>query len=161
MGTLTDITSTARNKQLRSIDSPMQAPKNAPSQPEGNGKGNFMSPTMASSKRTNASIACKEGPRTSTPTSVKLEKASTAKWMNSAARRVGLRRVGDGTPRSKKEGLKNSATAVTFPDKVRDQLGIPGGKGIWEVNEHSLHSFTTQFECLLPFFAFAARVLPA
>ncbi|KAL8878068.1 MAG: hypothetical protein Q9192_008531, partial [Flavoplaca navasiana] len=87
MGTLTDITSTAGNKQLRSIDSPMQSPKNAPSQSEGKGKGNFMSPTMASSKRTNASTLSKEGPRTSTPTSVKLEKASTAKWMNSAARR--------------------------------------------------------------------------
>ncbi|KAL9035114.1 MAG: hypothetical protein Q9180_005033 [Flavoplaca navasiana] len=118
MGTLTDITSTAGNKQLRSIDSPMQSPKNAPSQSEGNGKGNFMSPTMASSKRTNASTLSKEGPRTSTPTSVKLEKASTAKWMNSAARRVGLRRVGDGTPRSKKEGLMTTAKAITFPDKL-------------------------------------------
>ncbi|KAL8657437.1 MAG: hypothetical protein Q9226_001909 [Calogaya cf. arnoldii] len=117
MGTLTDITSSAKNKQLRSVDSPLQSPKNAPSQSEGHVKGHFMSPTMASSKKANPS-ATKDESRNSTPTSIKIEKASTTKWMTSAARRVGLRRLGDGTPRSKKEGSKNSNNAVTFPDKL-------------------------------------------
>ncbi|KAL8846767.1 MAG: hypothetical protein Q9221_008173 [Calogaya cf. arnoldii] len=117
MGTLTDITSSARNKQLRSVDSPLQSPKNAPSLSEGHVKGHFMSPTMASSKKANPS-ATKDETRNSTPTSIRIEKASTAKWMTSAARRVGLRRLGDGTPRSKKEGSKSSGNAVTFPDKL-------------------------------------------
>ncbi len=116
MGTLTDITSSAGNKQLRSVDSPMQTPKSAPSQSEGQVKGNFMSPTMASSKKANPSPTPKDETRNSTPTSIKLEKASTAKWVTSAARRVGLRR--DGAPRSKKERLKSSGHAVTLPDKV-------------------------------------------
>ncbi|KAL8673572.1 MAG: hypothetical protein Q9168_002004 [Polycauliona sp. 1 TL-2023] len=120
MGTLTDITATAQNKQLRSVDSPIPilgTPKDAPS--EGHVKGNFMSPTITSSKKANASTTSKDAIRNSTPTSLKLEKASTAKWMTSAARRVGLRRIGgDGTPRSKKEGRSNSSNAVTFPDKL-------------------------------------------
>ncbi|KAL8995392.1 MAG: hypothetical protein Q9169_004869 [Polycauliona sp. 2 TL-2023] len=113
MGTLTDITSTARNKQLRSVDSPV------PSRSGSHVKGNFMSPTITSSKKGHDSITSKEETRNSTPTSVKLEKASTAKWMTSAARRVGLRRIGgDGTPRSKKEGVRSSRNAVIFPDKL-------------------------------------------
>ncbi|KAL8680513.1 MAG: hypothetical protein Q9186_003312 [Xanthomendoza sp. 1 TL-2023] len=119
MGTLADITSKASNKNMRNLNSPMGIPKNAPSQSDGNGKSNFMSPTMASTKKTNASPISKDDTRNSTPTSVRLEKASTAKWMTSAAKRVGLRRVtADGTPRSKKEGLKLSSNAVTFPDKL-------------------------------------------
>ncbi|KAL8911699.1 MAG: hypothetical protein Q9172_007626 [Xanthocarpia lactea] len=119
MGTLTDITSKASNKNLRSVDSPVQTIKNAPSQSDNHGKGNFMSPTLASSKKANASTTSTHETRTSTPTFIKLEKASTAKWMTSAARRVGLRRVGgDGNPRSKKEGLKRSGNAVIFPDKL-------------------------------------------
>ncbi|KAL8814989.1 MAG: hypothetical protein Q9223_005834 [Gallowayella weberi] len=120
MGTLTDITSKASNKNIRDLNSPMGTSKNAPSQSHGNTKSNFMSPTMASTKKaTNASPAPKDDTRNSTPTSIRLEKASTAKWMTSAAKRVGLRRVaGDGTPRSKKEGLKLSSNTVTFPDKL-------------------------------------------
>ncbi|KAL8774121.1 MAG: hypothetical protein Q9209_001229 [Squamulea sp. 1 TL-2023] len=120
MGTLTDITSKASNKNLRSVDSPIRTSKDVPSQSENHVKGNFMSPTMASTKKANnATPPTNHGTRTSTPTSIRLEKASTAKWMTSAARRVGLRRVaGDGTPRSKKEGLKSSVNAVTFPDKL-------------------------------------------
>lgn len=123
MGTLTDITSSAGNKQLRSVHSPMQTPKSAPSQSEGQVKGNFMSPTTASSKKANATPTSKDETRNSTPTSIKLEKASTAKWVTSAARRVGLRRVGgDGAPRSKKETSKSSGHAVTLPDKVRHSI---------------------------------------
>ncbi|KAL8785034.1 MAG: hypothetical protein Q9213_003627 [Squamulea squamosa] len=122
MGTLTDITSKASNKNLRSVNSPIRTSKDVPSQSDNHVKGNFMSPTMASTKKANINNATpptNNGTRTSTPTSIKLEKASTAKWMTSAARRVGLRRVGgDGTPRSKKEGLKASTNAVTFPDKL-------------------------------------------
>lgn len=72
-----------------------------------------MTPTMASAKKATHN-------RTSTPTSMSIEKAVTGKWMTSAVRRVGLRRIGgDGTPRSKKEGPKHFHNAVTFPDKVR------------------------------------------
>ncbi|KAL8732979.1 MAG: hypothetical protein Q9166_002377 [cf. Caloplaca sp. 2 TL-2023] len=105
---------------MRNVNSPLQTPKNAPSQSDSNTvKGNFMSPTMASTKKANAPSTSREETRSATPSSIKLEKASTAKWMTFAAKRVGLRRVGgDGTPRSKKEGLKVPHNALTFPDKL-------------------------------------------
>ncbi|KAL8717550.1 MAG: hypothetical protein Q9225_005215 [Loekoesia sp. 1 TL-2023] len=111
MGTLTDITSKAVNKNMRPGGSPMPTSKSTPSQIENSPKANFMTPTMASAKKATHN-------RTSTPTSMSIEKAVTGKWMTSAVRRVGLRRIGgDGTPRSKKEGSKQSHNAVTFPDK--------------------------------------------
>lgn len=120
MGTLTDITSRAVNKNLRNARSPLHTPKNTPSHSEKNAKtNNFMTPTMASSTRANVTPGWRGHTRTSTPTSLNGEKAVTGKWMSSAAKRVGFRRVGgDGTLRSKKEGSKQSYNAVTFPDKV-------------------------------------------
>ncbi|KAL8897904.1 MAG: hypothetical protein Q9207_006968 [Kuettlingeria erythrocarpa] len=120
MGTLTDITSRAVNKNLRNAGSPSHTPKNTPSHSEKNAKtSNFMTPTMASSTRANITPRSAGHTRTSTPTSLNVEKAATGKWMSSAAKRVGFRRVGgDGTLRTKKEGSKQSYNAVTFPDKV-------------------------------------------
>lgn len=120
MGTLTDITSRAVNKNLRGAGSPLHTPKKTPSHSENSAKtNNFMTPTMASSTKANATSNSKGHTRTSTPTSMNIEKAVGGKWMTSAAKRVGFRRVGgDGTLRSKKEGSKQSYNAVTFPDKV-------------------------------------------
>lgn len=118
MGTLTDITSKAINKNMRAGGSPMLTPKGKSSHNDHGTKANFMTPTMASAKKANHSQA-------STPTSTSIEKAVTGKWMTSAVRRVGLRRVeGDGTPRSKKEGSKKANNALTFPDKVRHLYNI-------------------------------------
>ncbi|KAL8735502.1 MAG: hypothetical protein Q9181_002774 [Wetmoreana brouardii] len=119
MGTLTDITFKTINKDMRNGGSPMQLSSNAPSQSAGKRKGNFMSPTMASTTKGNPFSTSKVDTRASTPSSIKIEKAATGKWMTSAARRVGLRRVGgDGIPRSKKEGSKMAQNAVSFPDKL-------------------------------------------
>ncbi|KAL9029201.1 MAG: hypothetical protein Q9196_002537 [Gyalolechia fulgens] len=97
---------------MRPGGSPMPTPKGTPSQTDHSTKANFMTPTMASTKKANHN-------QTSTPTSTSIEKAVTGKWMTSAVRRVGLRRVGgDGTPRSKKEGSKQPLNAVSFPDKL-------------------------------------------
>ncbi|KAL8706083.1 MAG: hypothetical protein Q9201_000848 [Fulgogasparrea decipioides] len=113
MGTLTDITSKTINRDMRNGGSPMQLSSNAPSQSVSNRKGNFMSPTMASTTRVNPSSTSRADTRASAPSSIKIEKAATGKWMTSAARRVGLRRVGgDGTPRSKKEGSKMTQNAL-------------------------------------------------
>ncbi|KAL8688152.1 MAG: hypothetical protein Q9218_005866 [Villophora microphyllina] len=116
METLTDITSKVANKNMRSGTSPLHLLANAPSQSKGKHEANFMSPTMASTKRANESS---NSPVPTPASSIKPEKATTGKWMTSAARRVGLRRTGgDGTPRSKKEGLKVPQNAVAFPDKL-------------------------------------------
>ncbi|KAL8827849.1 MAG: hypothetical protein Q9170_006849 [Blastenia crenularia] len=130
MGTLTDITSRAINKNMRAGGSPMLTPKGSPYQSENGTKSNFMTPTMASAKKANAASVSKEHVRSSTPNSVGVEKAVTGKWMTSAVRRVGLRRVGgDGTPRSKKEGSKHASNSVlTFPDKLsvsQEQMRTP------------------------------------
>ncbi|KAL8961135.1 MAG: hypothetical protein Q9193_002270 [Seirophora villosa] len=123
MGTLVDITFKTANKNLRNDGSPSQTPKNTPAHSELTVRGNFMTPTMSSSKKTTADSTSKGERRTSTPTSTEVEKAVTGKWMASAAKRVGLRRVGaDGTPRSKKEGSKQSRHVLTLPDKLAAPL---------------------------------------
>ena len=61
----------------------------------------------------------KEHEHNSTPASVKSSKAQSSNaWVKSAAKRVGLRRAGDGTPRSRKEGLLEQSKGISFPDKV-------------------------------------------
>lgn len=100
----------------------MPTPKGISSQNDHTTKSNFMTPTMSSAKKANHN-------QISTPTSASIEKAVTGKWMTSAVRRVGLRRVdGDGTPRSKKEGSKQVHNALTFPDKLStsSQGPMPG-----------------------------------
>ncbi|KAI4166911.1 MAG: hypothetical protein LQ343_007648 [Gyalolechia ehrenbergii] len=97
---------------MRAGGSPMPTPKGTPSQTDHSTKANFMTPTMASAKKASHN-------QTSTPTSTGIEKAVTGKWMTSAVRRVGLRRVrGDDIPRSKKEGSKQPHNAISFPDKL-------------------------------------------
>ncbi|KAI4086053.1 MAG: hypothetical protein LQ344_007890 [Seirophora lacunosa] len=119
MGTLVDITSEAANKNLRNDRSPSQTPKNTPAHSELTARGNFMTPTMSSSKKTTADSTSKGETRTFTPTSTNVEKAVTGKWM----KRVGLQRVGaDGTPRSKKEGSKQSRHVLTLPDQLAAPL---------------------------------------
>ncbi|KAL8947641.1 MAG: hypothetical protein Q9222_006098 [Ikaeria aurantiellina] len=104
-------------------------PRNAPSQTESTVKANFMSPTMASSKKVSASSSILSGVSTPTSPPVSIGKASTGKWMTSAVKRVGLRRMGgDGTPRSKKEGSKGRHNAVTFPDKIVAQIATTRGR---------------------------------
>ncbi|KAL9596882.1 MAG: hypothetical protein Q9219_005508 [cf. Caloplaca sp. 3 TL-2023] len=118
MGTLTDITSKAVNKNMRVGESPMLTPKGTPSKMEDNAKTNFMTPTMASAKKA-YTASTKENARSLTPTSTSAEKAVSSKWMNAAVRRVGLRRVtNDRNPRSKQEGPNQSNSTVVFPDKL-------------------------------------------
>ncbi|KAL8971466.1 MAG: hypothetical protein Q9197_003260 [Variospora fuerteventurae] len=125
MGTLMDITSKAANRNLRSGGSPSSTPKNTASQTEKTTRANFMTPTMASTKKTSADSTSKAQARTSTPTSINVEKAVTGKWMASAAKRVGFRRAGADGTRPKKEGSKQSQTVLTFPDKLAAPLQGP------------------------------------
>ena len=127
MRTLTDITSKTVNMSARTdrFGSQSQYPTKAPSQNENLSKAKtprFMSPTLASTKQAAsvASVSPQGSNRTSaTAESFKLEKASTGKWMTSAAKRVGFVRASNGSARSKKEGPKPpSQPALTFPDKV-------------------------------------------
>ena len=127
MGTLTDITARAGNTMKRqstssmgyqSLDSPTSA--KTPAQKENSTKSkspHFMTPTFSSSSQ---SIA------TTTATPVPLTKSSKGEgsnaWMKSAAKRVGLHRTTNGTPRSKKEGPAKKLKTISFPDKVCHSL---------------------------------------
>lgn len=75
----------------------------------------FMTPTLSSSKQT---IAANTEARIPTPASEPARPIKPDGMMESAAKRVGFRRAGDGTPRSRKEGLTKQAKAISFPDKV-------------------------------------------
>ena len=55
----------------------------------------------------------------SVPSTKSTKAESSNAWMKSAAKRVGFRRNGDGTPRSKKEGPPKELKTISFPDKVR------------------------------------------
>lgn len=123
MGTLNDITSQANNTTKRQ-PYPSIAPQTMRS-PEGKENlGNsrsphFMTPTFSSSKQSIA-VADENYDRAVTPASIKPTKAeSSGTFIKSAARRVGLHRMGDGTPRSKKEGPSKASKGIIFPDKVR------------------------------------------
>lgn len=126
MGTLTDITAKANNAIKRQSGDMMasQALK-SPASSENLGKSkspHFMTPTVSSSKQ---SIPSSKKAYDTTPTPSSLTSSKGSGWMASAAKRVGINRTGDPTPRSRKEGhLKHPKTpsALTFPDKVRDDL---------------------------------------
>ena len=78
----------------------------------------FMTPTFSSSKQS-ATTSAKSGDKNSTSSSTKpLKMGGDAQWMKAAAKRVGFRRNGDGTPRSKKETKSKGSSAISFPDKV-------------------------------------------
>lgn len=121
MGTLIDITSNANviNKRQASNLSPSQA-SNAK---KGNGKNvpkarspHFMSPTFSSSNQSATKISKERDKASPSSSSFAADQTSRSNWMVSAVRRVGLNRVGDGMPRSRKEGLLSKATALQ--DKV-------------------------------------------
>lgn len=122
MGHLADITARAGNTMKRqsnssmgyqSLDSPTSTKK--PAENENSGKSrspHFMTPTFSFSSQ---SVAATNITPVSSTKSSKAE--SNNAWMNSATKRVGLRRTSEGT-RSKKEGPTKTSKSITFPDKV-------------------------------------------
>lgn len=129
MGTLTDITTHANNVKgrkrepsrltktsttLTSHDDENIANVKVPT-PKYNNSPRFMSPTVASTSQAATPLA-KAGDRTSTPTSFGSTKGRN--WVASAVKRVGMRRSGDGTPRSKKEVSPQNANGLTTSDNV-------------------------------------------
>ena len=123
MGTLTEITERAGNAMKRqsnssmgyqSLDSPNPASKSAEKENSVKSKSpHFMTPTFSSSLQSVTTASITPIPSTNF---TKAEGSNT--WMKSAAKRVGFRRTGDGTPRSKKEGPPKNIRMVSFPDKV-------------------------------------------
>lgn len=121
MGTLTDITPNAKviNKRQASNLSTSQAPDAK----KGNGKNvpkarspHFMSPTFSSSNQSAAKLGKERDLASPSSSSIAAAQTSRSNWMVSAVRRVGLNRVGDGMPRSRKEGLLSKA--ATLQDQV-------------------------------------------
>lgn len=78
------------------------------------GSPKFMAPTLASANQNIASSPKPQDPLT--PSSEKSTKIHGSSWMVSAAKRVGFKRGGDGTPRSRKGGL--SPRPVILPNQV-------------------------------------------
>ena len=106
----------------QSLDSPTSAKKPAENENSVKSKSpHFMTPTFSSSLQS-AAVNGKEHDHNDsniTPVPSKSAKAESSNaWMKSAAKRVGFRRIADGTPRSKKEGLPKNSKTVSFPDKV-------------------------------------------
>lgn len=121
MGKLSDITAQATNTPNNLLhSSPSHRKLHSPA---GMGKENFgksrsphfMTPTLSSSKQT---IAANTEAKGFTPAPEPARPIKVDGMMKSAAKRVGFRRAGDGTPRLKKEGLAKQAKAISFPDKV-------------------------------------------
>ena len=122
MGTLTDITAKTNNAIVQqSSNSAVSQAAKFPATGETLGKSkspHFMSPTVSSTKQ---SITTWNKSKDDTPTPPSLASGKGNSWMVTAAKRVGIKRSGDGTPRSRKEGLKKqpkTPSALTFPDKV-------------------------------------------
>ena len=123
MGALNDITLHATNSikchsrsstSYRSLNSPGAMDK------ENVGKTrspHFMTPTLSSFKQSLSKNVTND--RTSSPVPLEtLDPETSNAWMKSAAKRVGLRRVKDGTPRATKDTPSQHAGAANFPDKV-------------------------------------------
>ena len=123
MGTLTDITARAGNTMKRqssssmgyqSLDSPTSIKKPAEKENSAKSKSpHFMTPTFSSSLQSAATTNV-----TPVPSAKSSKAESNNAWMKSAAKRVGFRRTGDGTPRSKKEESSKYSKTISFPDKV-------------------------------------------
>lgn len=75
----------------------------------------FMAPTLSSANQNTANSLKPQDPLT--PPLAASSRIHGSSWMVSAAKRVGFKRGGDGTPRSRKGGL--SPRPVIFPDQVR------------------------------------------
>ena len=127
MGALTDITGNASKTSKRDSTASMASMASQalggvlPNENLGKKPPHFMSPTVSSSKQTTSKTAKSNNPA-STPSTGSSKQAGSGSWMSSAAKRVGFSRVGDGTPRSKKEGRSKQSKAVSFPDKVCSAL---------------------------------------
>ena len=120
MGTLTDITGNASKTSKRDSTASMASQALSgvlPSENLGKKLPHFMSPTVSSYKQTTSKTAKSSNPA-SPPSTGSSKQAGSGNWMSSAAKRVGFSRVGNGTPRSKKEGRSKQSKAVSFPDKV-------------------------------------------
>lgn len=115
MGTLVDITDEANNMGEYPPNRSNVTPALKSAAQKGLGKSHsphFMSPTVSSSKQTiSPSVPLKTGKNSKEPSNA---------WVKLAVKRVGLRRLGDGTLRSKKEGLTKE-TKISFPDKVHER----------------------------------------
>ena len=125
MGTLTDITAQANNVIKRRSNSAMgyQA-LNSPDEKENVTKSkspHFMTPTFSSKQSVVANEKSQD--RVETPVPSKPIKADgNNAWMKSAAKRVGIHRASDGTPRLKKVISSKQTKAISFPDKVRSYV---------------------------------------
>ena len=121
MGKLSDITMNASNAGTR-LSSSSMGYQTLDDSSENLGKQvpRFMSPTVSSTKQSTSRPA---NGHASTPTALtsSAKARASGNWMSSAAKRVGLNRVGDGTPRSRKEALAKQPKAISFPDKVREE----------------------------------------
>lgn len=119
MGSLTEITAeTSTPAKRRSNASANLKSLNSKKLRENFGKRRspkFMAPTLASANQNTASTPKPQDPLT--PPLATSSKIHGSSWMVSAAKRVGFKRGGDGTPRSRKEGL--SPRPVIFPNQVR------------------------------------------
>ncbi|MCJ1462421.1 hypothetical protein MMC07_001022 [Pseudocyphellaria aurata] len=124
MGVLTDITAKANNSNAKrsssstsiSIASNTQAQYSTKTDEDRTKAKSprYMSPTLSSTQQT-AAKASKAHDHDSTPSS-SCNKTQGNNWMSSAAKRVGFRRSGDGTPRTDKAGI--SSRTMCFPDKL-------------------------------------------
>lgn len=131
MGKLSDLTMNASNTGKRLSASSMgYQTLDETSENLGKKPPRFMSPTVSSTKQTNSRPSAAHGSTPSPLTSSARARAS-GNWMSSAAKRVGLNRVDDGTPRSRKEALAKQPKAISFPDKVRE-------KRLWK-SRHTPH----------------------
>lgn len=123
MGKLSDITMNASNagnagKRLSSASMGYQTLDDNTSESLGKKTPRFMSPTVSSTKQVNAKPSTAQR-NTPTPLTSSAKARASGNWMSSAAKRVGLNRASDGTPRSKKEPSLKQPKAISFPDKVR------------------------------------------
>ena len=126
MGKLSDITMNASNagKRLSASSMGYQTLDDS-SENLGKKAPRFMSPTVSSTKQTNSRL--NGHGTTPSPMTSSAKARANGNWMSSAAKRVGLNRVGDGTPRSKKEAFAKQPKAISFPDKVRKRDNVDQG----------------------------------
>ncbi len=149
MGKLTDITAQATNTPKHHLHSPpghrtFQSPAGMEKENLGKSRSpHFMTPTLSSSKQTVAANTEARGP---TPAPEPARPVKVDGKMKSAAKRVGFRRAGDGTPRSRKEGLAKQVQAISFPDKVSSaSLNSPDEIDI--VFTHETVCYTVSWQC--------------
>ncbi|KAL9632554.1 MAG: hypothetical protein Q9164_005255 [Protoblastenia rupestris] len=122
MGLLSDITATANNTK-RHANTTSNAHQSLLS-PEKENLGttrspHFMTPTFASKNST--TTLTNQRDFSETPVSIKSSNQdNTNAFLKSAAKRVGLRRTGDGILRSKKEAVLNDNRNIPLPDKLPD-----------------------------------------